>query len=160
MANFGNFNARQRVRVVENDADIVSLGTYKPPQDSLLQNCYVYYYIKGVSSITNETMILRFHTSDNLNRVYAASSSIKMSAMFTGSTNFIGRVRFDFSDVPIDANTTYYLSIATTNYARNADIFYFSFLKDFPFTTNSNGSAETAETPLDYAYKFEVFGEV
>lgn len=158
--NYGNFNARVRSRVVENDADIVTLATYKAPQDNILQSIYMYFFIKGVSSVTNEIVTMRLHTSDNLGRVFASSTPIRMSTMFEGTTNFKGRVRFDFPNVPINTNTTYTITIATTNYTRNGNTFYFTVDKDFPFTTNSNGSAETADSPDDYAVKFEFFGEI
>lgn len=156
---FGNFNKKQWVNVLEDDATTISLGVINFVTATTLKHLVLKYYIKDVTSITNETVQIQLHTSDNYTRVLASSNTVLMSSMFTGTTNYIGRARFDFTGVALNPTTNYYLSVKTTNYTRNADTSYFSIFYDLPFPVHLTGAAETAETVTEYAKEFQLFGE-
>ena len=156
---FGNFNKKQWVRVVEDDATTITLGIINLVTATTLKHLMLKFYIKDVTGVSNETVQIQIHSSDNYTRVLASSNTVLMSSMFTGTTNYIGRARFDFTGVALNPTTNYYVSLKTTNYTRNGDTSYFSVFFDVPFPVNQTGAAETAVTFTDYAKEFQMFGE-
>lgn len=156
---YGNFNNRVTVTVPDNDADVILLGSTKYEKNFNLKHVVVWCFLKGVSNVTNEQIQLKIHSSSNTSRVLTSSNLIRLSDCVSGTTNYKFRVRFDFDDFQLSSNNTYYLSFNTTNYTRNGNTFYLAVERDNPFSTNPLGSAETASTINDIAYRYETFGE-
>lgn len=61
-----------------------------------------------------------------------ASSTARTITDFSVASNGYNYVRFDFSDVNINANISYRLGLSSTNYTRNGDVFYVGPLLDWP----------------------------
>ena len=107
-------------------------------------------FLKKGTEGGSETLQLQFYTDSTLTKLYASSDVVTISDFVSG-TYWLGWVRFDMSSTPIfAANTSYYMTVKTTNYTRNSDTYYLAFGLDWPAPRNV-----IAATPVAYTEFYE-----
>jgi len=130
------------VRVQDSTSDIVYAGYFDAPLDKVLK----YLKLGFFKNNCNGLFKVRLHTSKNFNRVYAESNVIDFSQI--KESIIVGNVRADFSDVNLNDNTRYYVTIQAVTYTRNGDSNYVGWLHDFPYPTNTSTGNWQNEHPL------------
>ena len=89
-------------------------------------------------------MQLNIYSDVDLTRLLYSSNVVDLSSLTNpdiGSTpNWLGYVRFDFSQPNVNQHTTYYLALKLTNYTRNADTFFIASMLDAPVEVNNSNS--------------------
>ncbi len=91
------------------------LGTFTIDNDGELSNLYATIMINGVASITNESIYMKAIRS-SFPSIPLVSASIDVSSFVTGSSSWLGKVRFDFSNQALKANDTLQIFLGTNNY--------------------------------------------
>lgn len=142
-----NIPSIQWVRVKESDADMVKIGSFEARKNGTVKNIKVGIFKNNCIG----QFRLRIHTSPDCNTNYAVSNWIDIEEI--QHLLFVGNIRFDFDKFVIHDNKTYYVTIESNGYTRNADSEYFSLLFDFPFPTNDIGGI----WPTDFALRMEIF---
>jgi hypothetical protein len=101
------------------DTGEVELGTYTIDADGELTNLYVTLMINGVSNLTTEKVYLRCVRS-SFTGTPVQSTSIDVTSFATGSTAWMGKVRFDFTNQTLNAGDTMQVFLGTQNYTRGS----------------------------------------
>jgi len=101
------------------DSGEVEIGTFTIDADSELTNMYLTIMINGVSSVSNEAVYLRAIRSSFLGTPIQ-STSIEVSSFVTGSTSWLGKVRFDFSGQALTQGDTIQVFLGTQSYSRGS----------------------------------------
>lgn len=148
-----SFSETLTVRVVADDSDKIFLGSIEPDVVMDMRFIRPFIYMQGIPS---GMVKINLHTSTNLNRVYASSNELKLSSFSLGA-NTLSFVRFDFEKAILSPNFIYYLSIETTDYERDNDASYLSFVYDYPLSINLIGATQTATSIEDFPKAFEAF---
>jgi len=126
------------------------MGSFSLATSGELQYIRTVLFINGVSSLggSEQVRIKLYGDSDHANLLYTSAWSSISDITDIGSTNWIGYFRLDFSKENLNANITYYVSIETQNYTRNADTFYLGVPYDFPFPIYDNSQDLFVDHPL------------
>ena len=102
--------------------------------------CWV--QVRGTSG-GSETFTLGLYPNDDFESAIASSAAVAITSFGVQSDGY-NYVRFDFSDVNLNANNTYHVGISSANYTRNADTYFVGFLLDWPDRINATPSATSA----------------
>lgn len=107
--------------------------------------------LKNGESAGSESLQLKIYTSWDLSKpVFSTSSGRLLTA--TGAQNsesWVGRLRFDFERVSIEAGVEYYLRISTSSYTRDGTNYYLGAVLDWPDQVyDQGGSAPGAQIRL------------
>jgi hypothetical protein len=95
----------------------IDIGTYTIANDGEITNMYLTMMINGVSNISNESVYLKATRSSHTGTPIQ-SSSVNVSSFVSGSTSWLGKVRFDFNNETLNQNDTIQVSLGTQNYSR------------------------------------------
>jgi len=128
----------------------VELGGFQTTDNQELRHIRVNLFQNGTPGGLEE-LTLNLHTSNDFTGTYASSNTVLMSDV----TDNLSWVRFDFARPNINKNLTYFATMTTANYTRNADVFYIALAYDFPFPIYTAG-ANTNFT--DHLLASQVFG--
>lgn len=97
--------------------------------------------LKNGTSAGSESLQLKIYTSWDLTKAAYASSSARLLTA-TGAANnecWLGRLRFDFDRVNIEAGVSYYLVLETTSYTRSNLTYYLGAVLDWPDQVYTQG---------------------
>lgn len=130
---------------------VFDTGEEIPVGDVILSNptevkhIRTYFYKQGTLG-GNEQLQLKVYSDSDRSKTLYTSEVLTVSDIddpaIAASTNWLGKIRFDFSpEVSFNENITYYISIESTSYTRDADNFYLGCGLDTPVATNSIDSA-------------------
>lgn len=133
---FTQFAENQSVHVADT-GERLDLGTILPSQNGELQYIRQVIYINGTPAASDE-VFLGLHLSTDFTAAYATSNSIFLLNIIdevtdTPTGGLLADVRFTFDRVNINKNQTYYVSLQTNNYTRNANTYYIGAVRDYPF---------------------------
>jgi hypothetical protein len=123
----------QAINVFESN-ESKSLAGVTFPYNMELKNVRAALYFHG--NFANETLTLELHGHQLYDSLIASSEVIVVPY-----SNWIGLVRFDFSNVPVSTSKQYWLKLKTAGYTRNMDTKYLGFVQDFPYPTHAAGVA-------------------
>ena len=138
-------------------AEIVSLGKIKLSTAGELKHIRSSLFVNGVKGGT-EGIRLRLHTTDDTSIIYGASDWVDLTTLdseLVSTDNLLSLVRFDFSNINLNANFDYLVTAETRNYTRNSDVFYMGMQYDYPFNRYDGVSAINNFT--DSSLLMEVF---
>jgi hypothetical protein len=93
-------------------------------------------FIRGVLS-GDEQFKLNIYPNNRLITPIVSSSWADLSGIGTYSGNWIGNVYSDFDGHPLVAGQSYYVTIETNDYTRNADTFYIGVNLDWGSPVNT-----------------------
>ena len=90
---------------------------------------------------TTEQFRIGVYTNSDLSDTPFYSNTMSVSDITSlTSSDWVGRVRFDFDRQTMNSATTYYITLDPVSYTRNSDTFYFSVLQDWPLSVNTNNT--------------------
>lgn len=137
------------VRVQDSNADIVELGSFIAPRESVLRNIKVGFFKNNCVGLFR----LRIHTSRDLNTNYALSEWIDIEDI--QHLLFLGEIRFDFQKCVLNDGRRYYITVEASSYIRNADVSYMCYIFDDPNTVNIS----SGNHPVEFPIKMEIFNK-
>lgn len=129
---FGGFSQNWFSAVVDGDTEI---GSFQPKFNSELVSARLHLYRQGTEG-GSETFTLHLFggVHSDTSAAFASSSPLVLSEVAAANANWaaeqgwVGCVRFDFpAGVYVDKDTAYRAVISSTNYTRNAEVFYVAF---------------------------------
>lgn len=90
-------------------------------------------FLKNGTAVGSESMTLKIFSSWNYDKPVLASSSARLlsATEAENSESWVGRLRFDFDRINLEAGVSYYLAISTSNYTRTPT-FYLGAVLDWP----------------------------
>lgn len=90
--------------------------------------------LKNGTSAGSESLQLSLFSSSDFTKpaLFTSDARLLSDTGATNSESWIGRLRFDFDDVPIDSGSTYYLAVSCSSYTRASD-FYLGAILDWPY---------------------------
>jgi len=100
-----------------------------------LKNIRVALYFNG--SFVGEKLTLEIHGNQFYDSKIADSTEITLTA---DQSNWVGLIRFDFSNVPVNLSKQYWLKLKSASYTRNLDVKYFGSVQDYPYPVACTGS--------------------
>ena len=101
------------------DTGEVEVGTYTIDENGEISNLYLTILINGVSSLTSEAIYMRAIRS-SFPAIPIQSTSVDVTSFATGSTSWLGKVRFDFSGQSLIQGDTIQIFLGTQSYSRGA----------------------------------------
>jgi hypothetical protein len=113
----------------------VNLMNFTPGSDNQLKHGRVMLYIAG--AVTTEQVRLNVNPSEtNGNPIFSSDWSDLSDITTHTGTDWIGWLRFDFSEKHLDSDVTYTMQLETNNYTRNGDTTYLAVAYDWPYPVN------------------------
>lgn len=152
---FTDFSEDQYVRTFNSTGDI-RLGAFSSASNLELKHIRLSAYLNGVSNLggSERIRIKIYGESSYASPLYTSDWSSISSITNLGSTNWIGWIRIDFNNEPINKNLTYYAAAEIGNYTRNGDTFYVGLNYDFPFSIYDNSQ----DFFYDHPVSMSIFG--
>lgn len=144
-----NIPEKQWVRVQESTSDIVYCGYF----DNVTEKELVHIKVGFFKCNTLGRFQIRLHTNSNRDSIFAVSNIINFADI--QETNFVGNIRFDFSNTLLVTNQRFHVTIVSYDYNRNADINYVGWLFDYPYPTN----VSIGTSPNTYPIRMEIFAK-
>ena len=129
-------------------SELVELGQFKAVKHGELKYIRTRFFVHGNIS-GNERVRLKVHLTNDFTVAYATSDWVNVSSFDTsdGSHDMLSWARFDFNRQPFNKNQSYYFSIESGNYTRNANTFYLSITYDYPASTYTD-DLDYSQVPL------------
>ena len=127
-----DFPNNQYYRVADGGSDRPDLGTYKIKAgnpDREVNYAVMHMYIQGTAAAGTRCKI-QFSLDPEFNYVHADSEWRDLDGL---GANFLGKIRFDFNDLPVfAAGQSYLVRAVFTGYTRNGDVHWIGFKYDWP----------------------------
>lgn len=151
MSSASPFPTDQYWKVLETD-EIFGMGSYIN-SDHRMQLKYIRptFYFEG-SFGTTANMTMKLWDDSSYTMLAGQSSAVLLSDISDLSSHWRGLLRFDFDDIFLLENQTYYITIQPSNYTRNSYTNYIAVAFDWPLPINTNSNA-----PL-YGASMEFYG--
>jgi len=147
-----NFSDELYVKTVES-AQESYLGSFTPAVSMELSSLVLSLYKKGAHTGTEEFRI-KIYREESRTSTPILSDTVKISdAPSITSGDWMGRIRFDFNRENMVAGSSYFVTLDPVVYTRNANVFYFSTLLDWPFSTNSQSGLEAGSKMELWGYE-------
>ena len=126
----------------------IEIGQFKPTKHGELKYARTRFLVRG-NIVGTERVRMKVHLTSDLTVAYATSTWVNVSTFDTssGSNDMLSWVRFDFNREPLNKNQSYYFSIESGNYTRNADTFYLGLTYDYPASTYTD-DLDYSKVPL------------
>ena len=117
----------------------VNLANMTVARDQQLTYARMMLYIAG--AVTTEQLRINVNPSEtNENPIFSSSwSNLSDITTHTG-TDWIGWLRFDFSEQHLDSDIAYTMQLETNNYTRNGDTTYLAVAFDWPYAINDQAT--------------------
>ena len=139
---FGQFPQDQYLIIVTDDQP-TQAGSLVPGSDIELGHITCRLFKLGAHS-GSETLQLHIYGNEDLSTPIASSAEVAVSEIDSlTSSNWIGRVRFDFNREQLDSDNTYYFGIQVNNYTYSEGSYYWAWSLDWPDDVNTPASAVT-----------------
>jgi len=149
---FKNFPDELAVRTI-NTGEEVHLGSINTSVDQELGAIYLTMFKHGAHAGT-EQFKLNLYSDPTRTGTPISSNTISVSDITSMvSSDWMGRIRYDFARENINLNTTYEVTIQPVMYTRSANSFYFSAVLDWPVNTNLNNSPQAAAKMALWSFK-------
>lgn len=151
---FSQFADVQKIKTIDTN-ETVKLGKFSWDLDSQLRYAKIIFYLHNFSITTEKFRINIYPKYGHANPIHQSDWASLSNITDTIAADWIGWVRFDFSDVFIDSDHDYYLELEQANYTRNADTAYIGVALDYPIDKN-----ETTNVPhnIPVGVEFYDFG--
>jgi hypothetical protein len=123
------FPAVNKLKVI--DAPGEHIGAFQVAVNQELIHLTLGVYVAGVPS-SNMKMRLKIYGATRYDSPFAVSEWVEFnsdSGLYAG--DWIGNVRFDFDNVPLDSDLTYQMRLETSGYTRNGVVHYIAAVCDY-----------------------------
>lgn len=135
--------------VHEIDSEPILLGDFIQQTESVLKNIKVGFFKNNCVG----QFRLRIHTNPDCNVNYSVSNWVDIEEI--ADIRFWGNLRFDFNKCVLSIGKTYWVTIESSGYTRNADVSYMSYIFDNPETTN----VSSGNWPTEFPLRMEIFNK-
>ena len=148
-----NFSEFKYVKTFDDDEEI-RMGSFSTQETGLLGSLRVNIYINDFTALAGtEQMVCKLFTNNVTDRLIYTSNTISLSdIVFDTSdplkTNYLGFIRFDFTNAHIDDDMTYYPTITISNYTRSGGAFYVGLAYDYPDPVYDNAQPNFFDHPI------------
>lgn len=132
--------------------EIVKLGKFRTSVDTRVRYMRLYFFLKGTSITTERFKIKVVNEYGDTNFIYQSNYSY-LTDIPNVSTNWLGWLRFTFSDEFFDSDIDYFLELHSDSYTRNGDTEYIGVSLDSPRTIN-----DTVNVPRNLPAGVEFYG--
>ena len=129
----------------------VNMTAAQWPNDTQLRNARVWFLVYGnAQSISTERARINILSEfEGATPIYQSDWSDFSDISPAPSTDYWhGWITFDFSDVHIDSDITYYLELEMGNYTRNGDTSYIAVKLETPYAVNDGATSVDNSLPV------------
>lgn len=129
-------------------------GSFTFTNDMELSNVQLMLFINGTLG-GSETATIKLQSQNN-NDMYTSTTlnlASQLSSEESVTGDWLGYVKFDFDREHINSSFTYNVELSFSNYTRNGDTFYISFVYDWPYTINASSPTVGGANMKFYGYK-------
>lgn len=148
---FKDFPTPLRVKVAETSEE-VECGSFSMGEHIELRHCRIT-LLKVGSAGGSEQLRLNIYTDEDYERRLYQSDWLELSDIEGLTTNWLGRVRFDFDRLHLNKDHTYYAAVESQSYTRDGEDFYIGFILDWPLQINSHAGDDYALKMAFYGYR-------
>jgi len=147
-----NFPEDIHVLVAETSTEMY-LGSVSPTYSQELGHMLLRMYKLG-AHVGDEQFRIGVYTTADLSDtpIYSDTRDITDLTSIT-SSDWVGRIRFDFNRENMGSALTYYITLDPVTYTRNADTFYMGALLDHPLSVNTNNTPQAGAAMEFWGYR-------
>lgn len=129
-----------QVRLLDTGEE-AQLGSYQFDANAELRHAVLTYFKYGTEG-GSEAFTINIYGDSNTDTPLYSSSSLSVSDLGSLGEFRYGTMRFDFDRVHIDSDINYFMTISSSNYTRNGEIFWFGYVLDQGSNINSRTTSD------------------
>lgn len=149
---FNQFSEDIYVKTFDTDEDTY-VGKFQVDTDIDLTHVNVKTVISNLAITTEKMQLYVCSRDSDITSILYASNVISLADITNLNDNWIGWVRFDFDQIPLNHNTEYHYAISIRDYTK-VGISYVAGVYDYPVPTYDKGVLPFS----DYPIALQIFG--